>query len=221
MCSSDLIRSRKGVVIFWLLSLALVSLLALPLRSSLKTATGGSMITEKLASGLKIEVLTDLGPVLQSMSSFITTGLILLAVAGFIMNTFLVGGLFSTLKNVSSFSSKEFFKAGAENFWSFLVINIVVRMILNLIFFIFVLIPFFIMVNSGNISSDSLMVIFSVTGFVFLLLLPVILLIADNARAFYVSAEVRSLTKSLGFGFRGTFKTLRSSFPFIDRKSVV
>jgi len=47
------------------------------------------------------------------------------------------------------------------------------------------------------------------------LLLPVILLIADNARAFYVSTEVKSLTKSLGFGFSRTLKTLRSSFPFM------
>ena len=47
-------------IIVWLAFFLLVLVFIYPLRASLKTAFGNSMITERLAGGLDIEVFADL-----------------------------------------------------------------------------------------------------------------------------------------------------------------
>lgn len=53
------IKSIKGILAIWLTTLFLVSLVAMPLKSSVKSVMGSSMITEKLNEGINIDVLTD------------------------------------------------------------------------------------------------------------------------------------------------------------------
>ena len=51
-------KSWKGIVIAWLCSFLLASLVAIPMKSALKAGFGNSMITEKLADGFNV-VITE------------------------------------------------------------------------------------------------------------------------------------------------------------------
>ena len=55
------LKAWKGILLIWFGSLLMVSLVALPLKGFLKSALGGSMITERLKDGIDIEVLGDIG----------------------------------------------------------------------------------------------------------------------------------------------------------------
>ncbi len=55
------LKAWRGILVIWLGSLLTVSLVALPVKAFLKSALGGSMITERLKDGIDIEVLGDIG----------------------------------------------------------------------------------------------------------------------------------------------------------------
>ncbi|MCX6255279.1 MAG: hypothetical protein NTV31_12480 [Bacteroidia bacterium] len=206
----------KGVLVVWFSSLLLVSMLAIPMKGVLNSAFGRSMITEKLVDGINIEVLMDLGATFKSLISYFSTGFFLAILIGFIMNAFLTGGLFDCLKISSGkFSAGEFFRSSAKNFWSFLVISLIISLIVLLLAILIVAVPVGI-VGHADMKSDG--AVFKTGIFVisvFLLLLMILFLVADYARAWQVSKEKNACFKAIGFGFRQTFKTFLSSYPLM------
>jgi hypothetical protein len=210
------LRSWKGVLIIWFFSLILVAILAIPLRGALKSSFGSSMITGKLAEGFNIEVFSDLGPALKSIMSFITSGFMFLMLMGFLMHIFLAGGLFNSLKKETvKFSSSEFFRTSAKNFWSFLVITVAVRIIINFISGLLILIPLVFLGLSREVSEKTIFLILIAGSILFLILMPLFLLVADFARAWQVNNEKLSCFKALGFGIRQTFRKFWSSYPLM------
>jgi hypothetical protein len=206
----------KGVLVVWFSSLLLVSMLAIPMKGALNSAFGRSMITEKLVDGINIEVLMDLGATFKSLISYFSTGFFLAILIGFIMNAFLTGGLFDSLKISSGkFSAGEFFRSSAKNFWPFLVISLIISLIVLFLAILIVAVPIGI-VGQAEVKSDG--AVFKTGIFVisvFLLLLMILFLIADYARAWQVSKEKNACFKAIGFGFRQTFKTFLSSYPLM------
>jgi hypothetical protein len=139
---SRTLRSWKGVLIVWFSMFILVLVFIYPLRSSLNSAFGKSMITEKLADGFDIEVFADLGPALKSLFSFFTAGFMLVWFIGFVMNAFLTAGLFGSVRKESGrFSFQEFLSAGLKNFWSFLIITVIITFITDFLSILIVGIP--------------------------------------------------------------------------------
>jgi hypothetical protein len=119
------LKSLKGVLIAWLTMFFLAIVFIYPLRGSLSSAFGSSMITEKLADGFDIEVFADLGPALGTLLSFITSGFMLIYFIGFVINAFITSGLFGSVrKGNEKFSAQEFFRAGSKNFWPFFIISL-------------------------------------------------------------------------------------------------
>ncbi len=103
---SRALKSRKGVLIVWFIMFILVLVFIYPLRRSLSSAFGQSMITEKLANGFDIEVFADLGSTLKSLLSFFTAGFMFVGLIGFVLNSFLTAGLFGSVRKESGkFSS--------------------------------------------------------------------------------------------------------------------
>lgn len=209
-------KSWKGIVIIWLCSLLLVSLLVIPMKGALSAGLGNSMITEKLANGINVEVFADLGAGFRSLSTYFTSGFFIVLLVGFLVNSFLSGGLFNSLKGYSgTFSAVEFFSASAKYFWSFLVISLIISIIVLLMAILIIVIPVS-FVSQAEVTSEgaAFKTGLIVTSF-FLLILILLLLVADYARAWQVAQDRNACFKALGFGFSRTFRTFFSSYPLM------
>jgi len=210
------LKAWKGILLIWLGSLITVSLVALPMKAFLKSALGGSMITERLKDGIDLEVFGDIGAGFTNLISSFPTGLLLLVLIGILLGAFLNGGIFDSLKASSGKSSlSEFFRASAKNFWPFLVISLIISLIILALVLFFILLPVSIVVSSGSGSETApfLTVFFSVLCF--LLLSMIFTLAADYARAWHVTQDKPACFKALGFGFSRTFRTFLSSYPMM------
>ena len=207
------LRSWKGVLIVWFIVFMLVSAFMYPLRSSVDSAFGTSMITEKLSAGFDIEIFADLGPLFKSLVSFFLSGILVAYSAGFILNSFLTGGLFNIVReNEGQFSGREFFRAGALNFWPFLFISLIVTLIIILLGLILIGIPSLIAGSSDTISEKGAFNLVISGLVVFLVIMPLPVLIADYARAWKTVNGNSSCFRALGFGFSYTFRNFLSSF---------
>ncbi|MDO9580046.1 MAG: hypothetical protein Q7J06_05700 [Bacteroidales bacterium] len=210
------LKSWKGLLIVWFLLLLLASLLAIPMKGALKSGFGDSMITEKLVDGFNIEAFTDLGASLRGLISYFRSGFIMAVLAGFLLNAFLTGGLFYSLKGSSVESSVGgFFRASAKNFWTFLIISLIISLIILIMGLLIIALPIA-MVGKAEASSGIAVI---KTGIIvisiFFLLLTILLLVADYARAWQVIQERNRPFKAIGFGFSQTFSTFLSSYPLM------
>lgn len=206
-------RVRKAVLLTWLSFFLLSILIVYPLRASLGSAFGSSLITERLADGFDIEVFSDLGNSGKILVSFLANGVILTFLVAFILNAFLTGGLFGMLgKPTDKFSAKEFFRSAAGNFLPFLGITFVITVIAAFIFMIMLFVIIGISGMSDNFDGGPKPFIpITFTALLFLVI-PVILLVADYSRAWRASRDKGSCFAALGYGLRRTFKKFRSSY---------
>ena len=203
----------KGILLAWLVMLILVSFITIPLRGGLRSGFGNSMITEKLAEGFDLEAYMDLGPTLKTLISSASSGFLFIFLIGFVANAFITGGLFGSLRrNCIGFSSGEFFGNGARNFWSFIKISVIITLIVIFLSFFIIGIPFLIISTSETISEKGAFMTGISAILVFLILLPLLLIVADYARAKKASDESFSWSRSLGFGFSLTFRNFWSSY---------
>lgn len=149
------------------------------------------MITEKLKGGINVEVLGDLFSNLHGMISFFSTGLFLMILFWILMNAFLSGGLFNSLRASSGrFLPAEFFRASAKNFWSFLSVSLLLSFIILLLAILIISVPLAIVGQADSQAEDALFRTFIIVLPVFLLFLTVLLLVADYARAWIVIPAV-------------------------------
>ena len=207
------LKAWKGILLAWLVLLILVSFITIPLRGGLRSGFGNSMITEKLAEGFDLEAYMDLGPTLKTLISSASSGFLFVFLVGFIANAFITAGLFGSLsRNCIGFSSGEFFGNGARNFWSFLMISVIITLIVIFLSFFIIGIPFIIISASETISEKGAFMTGVAAILVFLILLPLLLIAADYARARKASDESLSWSRSLGFGFSQTFRKFRTSY---------
>jgi hypothetical protein len=210
------LKAWKGIVIVWFITLAIVSLVALPMKGALKDGLGDSMITEKLANGINVEVFADLGANFSSLNSYFLSGLLMIVLISFITNAFLSGGLFNSLKDSSGiFSPRNFFMASAKYFWSFFLISLILDLIILLLVLLIIVIPVSIVVQTEVSSEGALFKTLIVAASVFLMVLIWLLVVADYARAWQVSQKRSACFKALGFGFRQIYRTFFSSYPLM------
>ena len=209
-------RVWKGVLIMWFFSLLLVSMLAIPLKGSLRSVFGKSMITEIFSEGLNIEILPDMGSSLNTILSSFSSGFFFMILAGFLMNVFLSGGLFGSIRDGSvRFSSSSFFRSAAYYFRSFLVIMLIISVIMIFLILLVMIVPIVIVSTSDSVTEkgffNTLIISGAVTG-IFMLML---LLVADFARAWQISNVSPAGFRALAFGFRQSFRYFLSSFFFM------
>jgi hypothetical protein len=210
------LKSWKGVLVIWILVLFLISLLALPVKSGFKSLIGSSMITELLADTINIDVITDLSGGLASLMPALTFGFLLVCFFGFLLNSFVTGGMFTILSSkTGNQSAGHFFQGAASNFWSVLVISLITGLIIMLAGAIIIGIPVGMVSGFGSKTAEpgamgkTVRVSLIAMGFV----LPVLLLVADYSRAWLVVNDIKKPFKAIGFGFSRTFKTFLLSYP--------
>ena len=204
-------KSWKWIMILWFSSLLLAWLVLLPAKSSFYAVIGPSMITEKLKNGIDIEALFDPGTHLSAIIPSLGTGFLLVVFSGFILNIFFNGGLFSCLRNsMNKCTSLHFFGRAAASFWPFLVITIIMFLIMAVLALIIIGIP--LIIAFGSDLEGILYKTFIISSVLFLIVLPVLLLVADYARAWQAASSGSTCLKAIGMGFRLTFRNLASSY---------
>ncbi|MBN2665944.1 MAG: hypothetical protein JXR67_05495 [Bacteroidales bacterium] len=206
-------RVRTAVLVTWLSLSLLTILLVYPLRASLTTAFGSSMVTERLADGPDIEVFADLGAAGETLISAFANGLIITFFIAFIINAFLTGGLFGVVKKDSGkFSAREFFRSAAANFFPFLGITFIMTLIIGFGVLILGLVPIGISGMSENPGGSSHTYI-RIAGVVLIfLIMPVFILVTDYSRAWRASRNDGSCFAALGYGLGRTFKGFWRSY---------
>lgn len=213
--ASHSLKSWKNALIVWFVILALVALFALPVRGVMKAGFDSSMIVEKLKNGFDIEAFTDPGTAFKSIISFLKSAFLIIILAAFLLNAFLSGGLFGSVSFMNEKSGEGFWRNGAKNFWSFLVILSLIYIFIIALGLVIVIIPLALI---SSVEGQTELVIFRtglITVSLFLLLLPVLLLVADYARAWQVMQEKMRCFSAIGFGFRQTFRTFFKSWPLM------
>jgi hypothetical protein len=174
------------------------------------------MVIEKLMDGINVDVIGDLGKNLQLIVSSLFSGIILLSLVSILINVFLTGGLFDSLKAGSGrFTSENFFRASAKNFWSFIVISVILYLIAVLLIIIVIVVPVSMAGKAESAPEGTVFRTLVITFSIFLLAMSLILLVADYARAWQASHSQNACFRALGFGFSQTFRTFLSSFPLI------
>lgn len=209
-------RAWKEILLVWILILFIVGMVALPLKSGIKSMLGDSMATELLAGGINLDILTDSGTNIRTILSLFSSGLLMLILTGFLLNVFLTGGLFLILRKSEGLPTiRLFFDGCVSNFWSFLVILFFDSLMIIALVLIVIVVPLIIATSGGTPGEGTILKTFRSFAIVFALILPVLILVADYARAWQVSNDKKAGFKALGFGFRLTFKTFISSYPLM------
>lgn len=206
------IRAWKGILIIWVLTLLLVSIIVLPLRAGINSVLGKSMVTELFNNGINIDVLTDFDKSLGTILSSLTSGLSVVLLLGFIMNAFLSGGIFSLLRTGEKSSASIFFTGGASNFFSFFIITLISSVIIILLIILLFGVPLIIMSAAGPPQEGVVFKTGLILAMLVVLIIPVFVLIADNARAWQVSDLGKAGFRSFGKGFSLTFSNFFFSY---------
>jgi len=210
------VKAYKGVIVIWFFYLILVSMLTIQTKGALKTGFGKSMITELLQDGINIEVFSDLDTRLDSMFSSFSSGLLLVVVIGILMNAFLSGGLFNSLKgSKGNLTVSEFFRSSARYFWPFLGVTILVSLMMIILGLFLIGLPFGIAFGGDSGPGASTFIIMFIGVIIYLVTVIILLLVADYSRARLVTVEKPSCFKALGYSFSTTFKFFLSSFPMM------
>ena len=210
------VKAYKGVIVIWFFYLILVSLLTIPAKGAIKTGFGNSMIMEQLKDGINIEVFSDLDMQLKSIISSFSSVLLLVILLGVIMNAFLSGGLFNSLKgNKDNLKISEFFRSSARHFWSFLGVTVLVGLMVMILGIIIIGLPFGIAYRGDSGPGTSTSVFLLIGMIIYCITIIILLLVVDYSRAWIVTSEKSSCFKALGFGFSRTFRFFLSSFPMM------
>lgn len=216
---SGFLRSGKaweGIIIAWLVTLLLVSLVAMPMKSAFSAGLGNSTIYEQLKNGINLEVFADLKATAGSLGSYFSTALMMLILVSFVSNSFISGGLFNSLrKDSGKFSAKEFFRASSEKFWSFIVISLIYSILVLLLLVLIVIIPVSFISVSEDVNDVIIINSAILLASLFLFLVLILLISADYSRAWQVAHTENACFKAINFGFRETFRTFFSSYPMM------
>lgn len=207
-------RSIKPILIIWLFSVVGISILALPLKSAVISDIGNSMASEMIKEAFSIDFWTGLD-VTAPMLGGLLKGLLYLIFIYFFLNVFLNGGLFDALRaNVCGYPLKEFFKASALNFFSFLAASLLVLLMIVFAAGLIIGVPV-IITRAGNGGEDAIFRIIRIARIVLILAIPILLLVLDYARAWLAASNKKLIFKALGYGFKETFSSFLSSYLFM------
>lgn len=208
-------RSLNGVLVTWFVYLMMTYLFTNPARNVLNSGFGQSMIVQRMEENIDIEVLSDLGPVLKSSISSISSGFVILIIAGFIINAFFSGGFFKTVRKGGNSSLSEFFHSCSRNFWPFLFITLFTNLITLFMIIMFIAIPGM-FIGAGDQSETAVLKMYIIAFSLFILvILPFLVLVNDYARAWQVENGGNKFFRALGFGFGTTIRTFLSSWPLM------
>lgn len=206
------ISSYKILITIWLITLLTVLLVAVPLKSALKSIFGDSLSVERLKDGFDIGLTGDMGEAFRQLMASAVNGGLLLALAGFLLYTFFAGGLFTRFTTAyGDLKLSAFMKASAHNFVPFLKIALLICSIIAVFTMLIIGIPAGVNVALAQKSGPvpKLMILPCI---VWALALPIWLFVADYSRRWIAATGSRKVFRALGEGFRALKKRFWASY---------
>lgn len=203
----------KAVLIIWLFSFIIVSVYVSQAKNTTFAVFGNSMITNELYDNFNPAVFFEPGTGLRDAIISGFKGFPLLFLVFFVSNAFFTAGLFCKLrKKTEIFSISEFFRSGAEKFWPYLGITLIISILLILLFITCVFLTLMV-ASFADISSGKTVFILIVSSLMlFFLLMPVMILVSDYSRAWQAAASEKTPCKAVIFGFKTVFDKFGSSY---------
>ena len=210
------LRSLKALLFIWLVTLIFISAVVFPLKKFIQSALGSSKATDLISESFNIAFFPDLGASFKPMMSGLSSGTLLLLLLVMLLYIFLNGGLFDSLRaNKCSYKVREFLHASGKLFVSYLVLTILMLLMIIFTLFLVVGLPLIISRSAGSGSEQSFLRLAGILRVVVILILPVLLLVVDYARAWLASNDHTKVFKAIGYGFRATFRSFFSSYLFM------
>lgn len=202
--------SYRLLITIWFVTLIMVILVALPLKTALKNIFGQSVAVDRLSNGFDLGLTGDMGDRFGQLLSSATTGGLIVIIAGVLLYIFFTGGLFSQYTTAyGRLSRAAFFRSSAQNFVSFLLITLIIYCFIGVYTMLILGIPAGIRMAlaKGSVPEGHVMFWFYA---VWALGVPVWLLVADYSRRWMAATGSRMVFRALGEGFRA----LRGRFWF-------
>lgn len=203
-------RNKRYIFWFWVLNLTLAEFGSSAFRKSAHAILDNSAQAEKLLHGFDLSVLLNLFalPQFGSMSAMTTpalyfAGLFFLATALFLPGVFL--GYSSTYR----LSREEFFRACGRNLWRYIRIMIIAGIVMGIVAGLLFAANGAIVKKADESTNEMLPVYLQFIGLgVIFLVMTTLRIWFDLAEADAVLNDQRAVRKSIGAGFRYTFRSL-------------
>lgn len=194
--------SYKMIMLIWVVTLVMILLVSIPLKSFLVNIFGNSMTVERFNDGFDLGLAGDMGKPFVNLISAVSLGGLLLLVGGFFLYTFFAGGLFASYTTSwGGLKANAFIRESARNFLPFLKIAILMLLITGAWTFIVIGIPIIAATaaSKGSTTGSNFIYIFYA---LWLLGLPVWLFVADASRRYLAATGSGKVFMALGAGFR-------------------
>jgi hypothetical protein len=205
------IKNWKWILAAWIIALLITAAFVLPLRAAVNNILGSSMITEKLKDGINLDVFANSGFPLKVITGYFGSALPLFLFIGFLFNVFLSAGFFGAMSGKpDTQAAKGFFASASSNFWSFLLISLIIYSIMLLLSLVIIIVPVIFLRESADESTP--VVAGKITLAVLLILLPVVIAVADYSRAWQVTSSRKNAFIAIGNGFKYAFRSFFSGY---------
>jgi hypothetical protein len=195
------VLSYKLILLIWVVTLVMVFMVALPLKSFLANIFGNSMAVLRLSDGFDLGLAGDMGKQFVNLLSAVTSGGLLLLLAGFLLYTFFAGGLFASYATAwGSLKMNTFIRESARNFLPFLKIAVLILVMIAAYTFIIVGIPIIAVtaISGGSPGSSGLIYLFVS---IWALGIPIWLFVADASRRWIAATGSGKVFRALSAGF--------------------
>ncbi len=194
--------SYKLILLMWVVTLVMVLLVSVPLKSFLVNIFGNSMTVERFTDGFDLGLAGDMGKPFVNLMSALSLGGLLLLVGGFFLFTFFAGGLFASYSAAwGGLKVNAFIRESARNFLPFLKIALLILLITVAWTFIVIGIPMIVTMAASEGSTPGSDIIYLFYA-IWLLGLPVWLFVADASRRWVAATGSGKVFRALGVGFR-------------------
>lgn len=203
-------RNKRYIFWFWLLNLTLAEFGTAAFRKSAHTILDHSMVADRLLHGFDLAVMIGLfaRPEFGSMAAMSTA-------AGYFAFLFLLftalflPGVFQGYASTYRLPREDFFRACGRNLWRFIRLMIVAGIVMGIYAGVLFALNAFLVKKAGESTNEVLPFEIQITGLAVIFLVMTVLRIwFDLAEADIVLNDQRAVRKSIGAGFRHTFRNL-------------
>jgi hypothetical protein len=203
-------RNKRYIFWFWLLNLTLAEFGTAAFRKSAHGILDHSMVADRLLHGFDLAVMISLfaRPEFGSMAAMSTA-------AGYFAFLFLLftalflPGVFQGYASTYRLPREDFFRACGRNLWRFIRLMIVAGIVMGIFAGVLFAINGAIVKKAGESTNEVLPFEVNMAGVAIIFLMMTVLRIwFDLAEADIVLNDQRAVRKSIGAGFRHTFRNL-------------